>query len=446
MDAWLRVLSLVFLVAANGYFVAVEYALVSVRHTRIDQLVEEGNAAARLVQRVLGKLDLYIAAVQLGVSMMSLLIGFIAEPAIEVLVGPVFQRLGVPENWQHYLSFFVAFALSTTLHIVFGELFPKSAALQRSEQLAMRLVRPLVVFTAIFRPIILGLNGLGGLALRAFGFKAVAGHHTAHSEEEIRMIVSASSQEGVLENAEKELLYNVFDLSDTVVRSVMTPRVEMVVTDSAAPLRRLLELNAEHGYSRVPVYQDTPDNVVGVAHTSDVLRHLEHLDQMSIAEMMRPTFYIPESMRINDLLKKMQERKSHMAIVVDEFGGTSGVVTLEDALEEIVGEIYDEDDEVEAEAVQVLGENLYLIDASLERDEVEARLGITLDDQEEGEFDTLAGFITHRFGDIPAVGESFIQDGWSFTVEEADQRRVLKVRAERLPLPVLSAAEEAARD
>ena len=438
MNDYLGVLALFVLVLFNGFFVAVEYALVSVRHTRIDQLAAEGSRPALAVKRVLGHLDRYIAAVQLGVSMMSMLIGFIAEPAIEHLAHPMFVALGTPQSWIKPLSFTLAFVLSTTLHIVFGELFPKSAALQRSEQVALGFTPPLVAFTAVFGPIISLLNVFGRGVLRVFGFRAVAGHHTAHSEEEIRMIVSASSQEGVLENDEKELLYNVFDLSDTMVKSVMTPRMEMIVVESAAPLRRLLELNSEHGYSRVPVYQDTPDNVVGVAHTSDVLRHLEQLDHMTVAELMRPTFYVPEAMRINDLLKKMQSRKSHMAVVVDELGGTSGLVTLEDALEEIVGEIYDEDDEEDAALIEVLGEGLYLMDASLDVDEVEARLGTSLDDEDDaGDYDTLAGFVTHHFGDIPEAGQSFMHGGWCFKVEEADERRVSKVRVERMPEPIL---------
>ncbi|TSA83736.1 HlyC/CorC family transporter [Deinococcus detaillensis] len=426
MNDWFGVGILFLLVLLNGFFVAVEYALVSVRHTRIDQLAEAGSGAARTVQRVLAHLDQYIAAVQLGVSMMSLLIGFIAEPAIEHLSHPLFTAIGVPDAWLTPFSFGLAFILSTTLHIVFGELVPKSAALQRSERFAMLLAPPLVAFTAVFKPVIFVLNAFGRGVLRLFGFQPVAGHHTSYSEEEIRMIVSASSREGVLEEDERELVYNVFDLSDTVVRSVLTPRGDMVVADGSAPIRRLLELSTEHGYSRVPVYQDTPDNIVGVAHTSDVLQHLEELDQMTVAQLMRPTFYVPESMSIKDLLTKMRQRKSHLAIVVDEFGGTSGLVTLEDALEEIVGEIYDETDEEEVSPVVEISEGVYMMDASLTVDQAEAFLGDALED-EEGEFETLAGFVTNHFGDIPEIGAEFVHEGWTFRVEEADERRVSKV-------------------
>lgn len=432
MNDYLGIAALFVLVLLNGYFVAVEYALVSVRRTRIDQLAEEGNSTARVVQRVLGRLDLYIAAVQLGVSMMSLLIGFVAEPAIEHLSEPLFRQAGLPETYLHPVAFALAFILSTTFHIVLGELVPKSAALQKSEQMCMSLVRPLVAFTTIFRPVILGLNFMGGVLLRLLGLKAVAGHHTAYSEEEIRMIVSASSQEGVLEDSEKELVYNVFDLSDTTVREVMTPRIEMVLADGAAPLRRVLELNNDHGYSRVPVYQDTADNIVGVVHTSDVLGHLNELDHTTIADIMRPVFFVPEGMKIKDLLAKMREKKSHLSIVVDEFGGTSGLVTLEDALEEIVGEIYDETDDEEVPMIEVIGEGMYLMDASLTVHDAEERLGSNIEDGE-GEFDTLSGFMTSHFGDIPEIGQSFVHNGWAFTVEDADQRRVTRVRVEHAP-------------
>ncbi len=224
MNDILGIVALVVLVLLNGFFVAAEFSLVSVRRTRIDQLAEEGNTAARAAQRAIKNLDLVIAATQLGITMASLGIGFIAEPAIEHLVSPLLRDVGITsEKTIHAFGFGIAFAISTVLHIVFGELAPKSLALQRSEQVAMAVTRPLLVFATVFRYVIIFLNFLGNSVVRLFGMRAVTGHHTAHSEEEIRMIVSASSQEGVLENDEKELLYNVFDLSDTMVRSIMTP-------------------------------------------------------------------------------------------------------------------------------------------------------------------------------------------------------------------------------
>jgi CBS domain containing-hemolysin-like protein len=434
MNDLLGILALFGLVLMNGFFVAAEFSLVSVRRTRIDQLAEEGNATARATQGALKNLDLYIAATQLGITMASLAIGFVAEPAIEHLVAPLLAGTGLSEGQIRGISFGLAFAISTILHIVFGELAPKSWALQRAEQVAMTVTRPLLVFTFIFKWAIVLLNALGNGVVRLFGLRGVAGHHAAYSEEEIRMIVGASSQEGVLEDSERELVYNVFDLSDTTVREIMTPRVDMIVVDGASPLRRMLELNAEHSYSRVPVYQDTPDNIVGIVHSGDVLRHLEELDSLTVADVMRKVFFVPESMKIKDLLAKMREKKSHLSVVVDEFGGTAGLVTLEDALEEIVGEIYDETDEEELPLYQEVGEGVYLIDGGMIVHEVETILGSNLEDGE-AEFDTLGGFMTAHFGDIPEVGYTVVHEGWAFTVEEADERRVSRVRVERATDP-----------
>lgn len=446
MNDILGIFALFALVLINGFFVAAEFSLVAVRRTRIDQLAEEGNTVARATQKALKSLDLYIAATQLGITMASLSIGFVAEPAIEHLISPLLEGRSLSEGQITAISFSLAFAVSTVLHIVFGELAPKTWALQRSEQVALLVTRPLLAFTFVFKWAIRGLNFLGNGVVRLFGLRGVTGHHSAHSEEEIRMIVSASSQEGVLEEDEKELVYNVFDLSDTTVREIMTPRNDMVAVDGSSPLRRLLELNTEHGYSRVPVFHDMADNIVGIVHTSDMLRHLEVLDDTVIADVMRPVYFVPEGMKIKDLLAKMRDKKSHLSIVVNEFGGTSGLVTLEDALEEIVGEIYDETDEDELPMVEVIAEGVYLMDASLTVGEAEERLGSNLEDGE-GEYDTLSGFVTNHFGDIPEVGQSFVHEGWAFTVEEADQRRVVRVRVERATEELLPEAfEETVRE
>ncbi|HEX2865113.1 MAG TPA: hemolysin family protein, partial [Deinococcales bacterium] len=436
----LGVLGLVVLVAFNGLFVAAEYALVSVRRTRVDQRADEGFGPARRVQRILGKLDLYIAAVQLGVSMASLGIGFVAEPSIQHLVSPALVAANLSPRSIEAISLAIAFILSTVLHILFGELVPKSIALQRAEQAAFSLSGPLVAFTAIFQWVVRGLTALSVAILKLLGLKAVAGHHTPHSEEEIRAIVSASSQEGVLEDEEKELLYNVFDLSDTPTRAIMTPRVDMVVIPEEANLSDLLDLFREHGYSRVPVYRATRDQIVGIAHAADVLSHLENLRGVNVGAIVRPTYYAPEGMKVIDLFRALKAKKTHMAIVVDEFGGTSGLVTFEDVLEELVGEIYDETDEEEAALVQRLSEGVYLLDAATPIDDVEEALGVSLaGEDDENDFDTLSGFINQRFGYIPAVGEGMDVGGWRLQVEKADERRVSKVRASRVHGPAADA-------
>ncbi len=430
MSDLLGLLSLLLLVFVNGFFVAAEFALVSVRRTRVDQLANEGSSRAKLTQRVLKDLELYIAATQLGITMASLGIGFLAEPAIEHLVRPTLTAWGIGAGSVTTLSFVIAFGMSTALHIVFGELAPKSLALQRAEHVSMAVSIPLVVFATVFRPVIYVLNATGNAVVRLFGLRPVAGHHSVHSEEEIRMIVSASRQEGVLEEQEKELLNNVFDLSDTPVRGIMTPRVDMIAIEAGASLRRLMLVNEEHGYSRIPIYRDTPDNIVGIAYVGDILRHIDRLDTVTVDEIARPTVFAPENMKVIDLFSLLQRKKTHLAVVVDEFGGTAGIVTLEDAVEEVVGEIYDEnDDEADEKLFTVMDDGTYVFDATINCNEVEKVLGIDLDDEIQGNYETLSGFLFHQFEYIPRPGEETSANGWTFHVAEADDRRVLKIRA-----------------
>jgi putative hemolysin len=437
MNDALGILALFVLVLVNGFFVAAEFALVSVRRTRVEQLANEGNWLAKRTHKALKNLDLYIAATQLGITMASLGIGFLAEPAIEHLVAPTLLDWQLAASQVKTISFVIAFSLSTALHIVFGELAPKSLALQRSEQVAMAIAIPLHIFTTLFRPVIYVLNATGNGVVRMFGLKPVTGHHTAHSEEEIRMIVSASRQEGVLEEQEKELLNNVFDLSDTPVRAIMTPRVEMIAIEDTASLRRLMALNEEHGYSRVPIYSESIDKIVGIAFIGDILRHLDKLDIVTVGMIARGTVFAPENMKVIDLFQLLQSKKTHMAIVMDEFGGTAGLVTLEDAVEEVVGEIYDETDE-DNKQVTHLGDGVYLFDAMINISEAEKILGVDLGDDEDGNYETLSGFLFHQFEYIPRPGEETAHAGWVFHVAEADERRVIKVRASRRPAPSAS--------
>ncbi len=436
MDGFGGVLILLLLVLANGFFVAAEYALVSVRRTRIDQLVEEGNASARVVQRALKNLNFYIAAVQLGITIAALATGFVAEPGLGRLIEPLLLTFNLTESTSRTISLVLALAISTFLSVVFAELVPKSIAIQRAEQLVLTLIYPLTAFAWLFGPISRALTAVGGLITRLLGVKLVDDHRVGYSEEEIRLIVQSSSQQGVLEADEKELLNNVFDFSDTSVREIMTPRVDMTGIEANETLRDLVALNAEHGYSRFPVYRETNDKIIGVAHMADVLKHLNRLDAIRVEAIARPTYFAPEGMKVIDLFKNLQSKKMHMAVVVDEFGGTAGVVTLEDVLEELVGEIYDETDEEEEEGVQKIDPGVYVMDASLKVDEVEDVLGIDLDDDEEGEFDTLSGFVYHQFGYIPQQGEEIEYQGWVFHIETADERRVSSVRVSKRSDPL----------
>jgi CBS domain containing-hemolysin-like protein len=436
MDGIVGLLMLLLLILMNAFFVAAEYSLVSVRRTRIDQLADDGNALAKRVQRALGNLNFYIAAVQLGITVAALATGYVAEPALGRLIEPGLRSFDLSASTVQTISVVAALAISTVLSVIFAELVPKSITIARAEQVAFATIIPLQVFSWVFGPLAQGLNWIGGRFVRLFGVKPVDDHRVGYSEEEIRMIVQSSSQQGVLEADEKELLNNVFDFSDTSAREIMTPRVDMIGIEASETLHDLVALNAEHGYSRFPVYRETNDKIIGVAHMADVLKHLNRLDAIRVEAIARPTYFAPEGMKVIDLFKNLQTKKMHMAVVVDEFGGTAGVVTLEDVLEELVGEIYDETDEEEEEGVQKIDPGVYIMDASLKVDEVEDVLGIDLDDDEEGEFDTLSGFVYHQFGYIPQQGEEIEFQGWIFHIEAADERRVSSVRVSKRSDPL----------
>jgi putative hemolysin len=424
---------LIVLILVNAFFVAAEYALVSARHTKIQELVERGSRQALRVQRAQGNIGFFIAANQLGITVVSLLTGVVAEPAIGGLVQPLLLSFGLSDTTVNGLSLAVAIGISAILSVIFAELVPKSIAIAKAETLAMALIQPLEVFAFVFGPISRALQWAGAGITRLFGIKpAEGGKYAAHSEDEIRMIVNASSQQGVLDEGEKELVYNVFDFGDKTVRNVMTPRTKMNAIEADVPLRELLDEYNKHGYSRIPVYDDDKDNIVGVAYTRDVLGKLEDLDHTTVREIMRPAIFVPESMGLRDFVNRLREKKTHMAIVVDEHEGTGGLATLEDVLEELVGEIYDETDEPEVASYQAVSDGVYLLQADMPFTDVEELLEITINEEDEGEFETVSGFIMHAFADIPKAGEVTVYDGWEFIVESADDRRVLLVRVQKV--------------
>ena len=427
MNDLLGILALVVLVLLNGYFVASEFALVSVRRTKIDQLVNENVSSARSVQAILKKLDLYIASTQLGITMASLSIGFVAEPAIEHLIAPALKNAGLDESAVKTISFATAFIISTILHIVFGELAPKTLALQRSEKTSLAVAVPLLIFTTIFRPVIISLNWLGNAVVKLFGLEPDSGHRAAYSSEEIRMIMDSSGQAGVFEQQAQEMLENVFEFQDTPVKAIMVHRTEVEAMEKGSSLREMVALRKKFSYSRLPVFDETVDNIIGIVHTQDALLHVDELDSTTVDDLMRPAFFVPENMKVRDLFSSLKKQKSHMAIVVDEFGGMSGLVTLENVLEELVGDIYDETDE-EEEDVERLGEHEYLVEADLHIDDVETLLDIELDGRDSGEFETIAGYIFSKLGYIPQIGETVRASGWDFEIVDASERQIKKVR------------------
>lgn len=348
MEIILQLGLVILLVLLNGYFVASEFALVAVRKTRIDELAKEGNKAARLVQIALKKLDSYISATQLGITLASLGLGWVGEPAIAVILESYFTFL--PKNTAsisaHTISIIIAFSIITFLHIVLGELAPKTIALQKAEITSLLVIAPLNFLTKVFWPFIWLLNGAGGMVLKMLGFTPPSGHQLVHSEEEIKMILSNSAQSGAIEQKEAAMVYKVFRLGDIPVKQIMVSRDKIIAIEASTSFNEIIKNVQLHTHSRFPVYDHSIDLIIGFIHIKDIYKAIitdsEQNDLLLEKKLIRKIITVPEKMRIDDILLDMRKKRVHIAIVKDKFGKTSGLVTLEDIIESLVGEIQDE--------------------------------------------------------------------------------------------------------
>ncbi|TAK35001.1 MAG: HlyC/CorC family transporter [Chloroflexota bacterium] len=428
MDILFRLLAVFALVLANGFFVAAEFSLVAIRRSRVEQLIAEGHPLASAVQRGVMHLDTYLAATQLGITMASIGLGWIGEPALAGLVEPAFQALPAQWAWigTHTLAVAIAFAIITALHIVLGELAPKSLALQRTEGTALAVGKPLELFLILFRPAIWLLNGAGNWVLRLVGLNPATSEEMVHSVEELRYLVTASRQAGVLDSVESEMIDRAFLFGETRAHEVMVPRTEMVGIDVDTSLEEALEIISREGYSRVPIYQENLDNIVGILHLRDLVRAVRQKENLasSVRGIMRPALLLPESVSAEIILGEMRRRRTQMAILIDEYSGTAGLVTMEDLLEEIVGEVHDEF-ESPHEAVRPQPDGTVLIDGLLPIDEFKERFGLRLEDEE---YDTVGGLIMDQLGRVAQLGDEVILEKYRLVVEAMDGRRVATVR------------------
>lgn len=437
-------LLLVFLlVLANGFFVAAEFALVSVRRTRIDQLVTEGKPRARGVQKALGHLDTYIAATQLGITMASLALGFIGEPALAHLIDPLTSRF-LPETGAtitaHGLAVIIAFSIATALHIVFGELAPKSIALQRPEATSLWVTAPLNVFLTLFRPFITVLNGIGNAVVRLLGFEPVGEHASVHSVEELELIVRSSREAGVVDAQQEYMVAGVFEFPDSHAREIMTPRTEIEAVPVTVSLGELARHASEGSHSRLPIYDGDLDHIVGVVHVKDVLRALRLQDlsddaaPFDVRSIMRKVVFVAESLPLDRLMAQLRNARLHLAVVVDEFGGTAGLVTFEDLLEEIVGDVADEFD-TGREQFEEHPDGRIEMDGLLSVDDVNALFGPGI--QEEF-YDTIGGHVFGLLQRPPEVGDEVpVPDGRILRVTALDERRIARL----VLLPAVQAGE-----
>lgn len=422
---------IIFLLFLNGFFVAAEFALVGVRKTRIKQLSNEGNFDAKLALDAVKNLDKYIAAIQLGITVASLGIGWVGESALARLIIPLFKFL--PANYDsiaaHTISAAIAFAVITVMHVVIGELMPKSIALQFPIKTTLWVAKPMYVITRLFSPFVYLLNGLGALLLRLCGIEPAQQHSAAHSAEELNMLIDASYKGGALNAKEAEMLQNVFKFSELSVNQIMLPRPDMVCIPLNASTQEVHKIIVENKYTRYPVYDSDLDHIAGILHIKDLYPHIITGQEIDIKPLLREVYYVPETMAVEKLAIEFQQRHVQMAIVVDEFGGTSGLITHEDVLEEIFGEVQDEFDDEEVE-VRKISEDVYEICGKMRTDEFCDMFNVQLDDDED--INTIGGYFIKKFGRIAKEKDEITDDYFKYCVTKTDSSRIVKLKIQRL--------------
>ena len=411
------------LVLANGFFVASEFALVGVRRSRVQTLATSGNAKAQRLLNLLDDLNAYISATQLGITMASLTLGWIGEPVFaHLLEAPLKDR--VSEVTLHTISFAVAFTIITFLHIVLGELAPKTLALERAEKVALAISWPMQAFYKLFRWPIRLLDWAGTRTVRLFGLHPTKDHGSVYTEEEIRHLVDASSKSGHLEREEQQLIHRVFDFSDAEVREAMVPRNQVKALPVRATLEEARTAFLTTGYSRLPVYGDHLDDIIGLLFRKDIdMGRIPR--EFDLRKLVRPAPYIPATASLGNALRQMQATRVHFIFVVDEHGGMEGILTLEDLLEEIVGEINDEFDEEVREQIRKDGET-YILDGMLTVRDANRKLGLDLPESES--YTTIAGFLMAKAGRVLASGDSIEDEAGLFTIERVDNRSIKRIR------------------
>jgi CBS domain containing-hemolysin-like protein len=434
----LKLLLVAFLVLANGFFVAAEFALVAVRKSRIETLAAEGNKTAERLLGLLNNLNAYISATQLGITLASLGLGWVGEPAVAALLDPLLVRAAEATGMTfiasaavlHTISFAIAFSFITFLHIVFGELAPKTAALELSEKVSLLVALPLQIFYKVFYYPIRLLDWTGTKTVRIFGLQPSGEHGSSYTEEEIRQLINVSHESGYLNEEERRLINQVFEFSETTVREAMVPRTEVVAIPATSKLDEIAKAFRQHGYSRLPVYGESFDDMRGVLHSKDVMQYLLLKPRhFKLERVLKKPHYVVDTARLEDVLRQMQKEKFHFGFVVDEHGGVEGIITLEDLLEEIVGDISDEHDEEVNEQIHPQPDGSFILDGSIAVRDLNKRLNLHLPISEG--YTTIAGFLMSESGEILNEGQSVPFNGHIFHIEEVDRRRITKVRMEK---------------
>ncbi len=425
------------LVLLNAFFVAAEFSLVSVRRSRIAELVAAGDAAAAVVQKAIHQQDRFIAATQLGITLASLGLGWIGEPALGHLIEPVVAALLRPLLGEAAegatqavggvaIGSVIAFVLITFVLVVVGELMPKSIALQNPERTALWVAYPTAWATTLFHIPIQLLNGTGNLLLRLLGIQPASGHELVHSVEELKILVRSSAESGLFEGGEDDIVEAVFEMRETRARQLMVPRLEIVAFRADTPLDAVIDQAAETSLTKFPVYEDNLDQVIGILHIKDLMRVMRQQPEAlpSLRDLARPALFVSETITISDLLRRFRQERQHLAILLDEYGGTAGLITLEDLLEELVGDVQDAFEPTEA-AIQRQADGSALIDGLTPIDEVNEAFGLALTDPD---YETIAGYMLGRLERLAEVGDEIEAGPVRLRVEALDELRIARVR------------------
>ena len=423
MPILLQLLLVLFLIFMNGFFVAAEFVCVKVRPSRIETLIQDGSRRAKYAKELTDHLDASLSVTQLGITLASLGLGWVGEPAVAELILPMTNAAGLDPVFGHTIALAIAFTLITSMHIIFGELTPKSMAIQDVEGILLAIAFPMVIFSRIFKPFVWVLNHIANWTARQLGYRSGI-EEEAHTEQEIRLLMEESHRKGLIDDTEAGFVDKVFDFNDLNVREIMTPRTDMVCLYLEDSFRENMKTVLEEKLTRYPLCREDKDHIVGFIHVKDMIYAMAEGRRPILRRLVRKALVVPESMDISVLLKTMQANRSQMAVVVDEYGGTAGIVTIEDIVEEIVGDIQDEFDEERPTAERLEGD-VYSVDAKMLLEELEDILEIKIEDDD---VDSVGGWLYDHINSEPRVGQMASAAGTTFFVEEIDGWRITRVR------------------
>ncbi|MFM9280310.1 hemolysin family protein [Paenibacillus jiagnxiensis] len=438
MDIGVSLLLFALLIVLSGFFVATEFAIIKIRSSRVDQLVVENRKNAKALRTVVNNLDGYLSACQLGITITALGLGWLGEPTVVKILEPVFTKVGISGDFGHILAFIISFIIVTYLHVVIGELAPKTLAIRKAETVSLLTSPPIIWFNRIMYPFIWLLNGSANRLVRLFGLKPASEHEEAHSQEEIQIILSESVESGKINNTEYGYVNRIFAFDETVAKEIMVPRTDMVCLYTNRSLKENMQTIYDEQYTRFPVATESKDQIIGMINTKQFFLEHDRNPDLDFKSLIHPILTVPEVIPVNDLLKRMQKEQVHIALLVDEYGGTSGIITIEDILEEIVGEIRDEFDKDERKEIEKLSENSYLMDGKVILSEFSDLTGLNL---EEEDVDTVGGWVYSRIPE-PKTGKEYSEGHVKVIIREMGKNRVRRVEVIIEEPSLLSGEEE----